>query len=89
MKIINPEVTLADEARNGVEEDVRSGFLDWLFRFSVTGDDGNLYSLGGSILSLAVEKLDLVVMNCALGTGHMDITGQAMQKGPSGFMGKR
>lgn len=79
---------MADEARNGVEEDVRSGFLDWLFRFSVKGDDGNLYSLGGYILSLAVEMLDLVVMCYALGTVHMDITGQAMQKGPSEFMGK-
>lgn len=71
MKIVDPEVTLADEARNGVEEDVRSGFLDWLYRFSVTGDDGQLYSLGGSILSLAVEKLDLVTMSCAVGTGRV------------------
>lgn len=31
MKIENPKVTLADEARNGVVEEVRSGFLDWLF----------------------------------------------------------
>lgn len=64
MKINNPNVTLADEARNGVKEDVRSEFLDWLFQFSVTGDDGELYSVGGSILSLAVEKLDVVSMNC-------------------------
>lgn len=56
MKIDNPKVTLADEARNGVQEDVRSGFLDWLFSFNVTGDDGELYDLGGSILSLALEK---------------------------------
>ena len=26
MKIENPKVTLADEARNGVQEEVRSGF---------------------------------------------------------------
>ena len=69
MKIKDPKVTLADEARNGVEENVRSGFLDWLFQFSVTGDDGNLYSIGGSILSLAVEKLDVVSINCARGKG--------------------
>ncbi len=69
MKIENPKVTLADEARNGVEENVRSGFLDWLFQFSVTGDDGNLYSVGGSILSLAVEKLDVISINCAKGKG--------------------
>ena len=29
MRIDNPKVTLADEARNGVKEEVRSGFLDW------------------------------------------------------------
>ncbi len=73
MKIKNPEVTLADEARNGVEEEVRSGFLDWLFQFSVSGDDGEEYSLGGSILSLALEKLDLVSMNWTRGKGY---TGQ-------------
>lgn len=28
MKISNPTVMLADEARNGVEEEARSGFLD-------------------------------------------------------------
>lgn len=70
MKIENPKVTLADEARNGVEEEVRSGFLDWLFQFSVTGDDGELYSLGGSILSLALEKIDLVSMNWTKGKGY-------------------
>lgn len=69
MKIKNPEVTLNDEARNGVEEEVRSGFLDWLYQFSVTGDDGELYALGGSILSLAVEKLDLVSVNWTSGKG--------------------
>lgn len=31
MKINNTKVTLSDEARKGVEEEVRSGFLDWLF----------------------------------------------------------
>lgn len=72
MKITNPNVTLADEARSGVQEDVRSGFLDWLFQFSVTGDDGELYSIGGSILSLALEKLDVVSFNCARGTGHVE-----------------
>ncbi len=30
MKIANPNVTLADDARIGVKEEVRSGFLDWL-----------------------------------------------------------
>lgn len=69
MKINNPKVTLDDEARNGVEEDVRSGFLDWLFRFHVTGDDGELYSLGGSILSLALEKIDLVSIEWTKGKG--------------------
>lgn len=72
MKIDNPKVTLADEARNGVKEAVRSGFLDWLFQFSVTGDDGELYSLGGSILSLALEKLDVVSINVAKGTGKVE-----------------
>lgn len=71
MKINNPAVTLADEARNGVKEDVRSGFLDWLFQFSVTGDDGELYSIGGSILSMALEKLDVVSFTCARGKGHV------------------
>lgn len=69
MKIENPKVTLTDEARNGVEEAVRSGFLDWLFEFNVTGDDGELYGLGGSILSLAVEKMDLVTMCYCKETG--------------------
>lgn len=69
MKIKDPEVTLADEARSGVEKEGRSGFLDWLFQFSVTGDDGELYSLGGSILSLALEKIDLVSINWTKGKG--------------------
>ena len=42
MRIENPKVTLADEARNGVKEEVRSGFLDWLMEFNVEGDDGEL-----------------------------------------------
>lgn len=72
MKIENPKVTLADEARNGVEEDVRSGFLDWLHQFTVIGDDGELYALGGSILSLALEKLDVVSINVAKGRGKVE-----------------
>jgi len=32
MKINNPKVTLADDARIGVNEEVRQGFLDWLMR---------------------------------------------------------
>lgn len=55
VKIENPTVTLNDEARNGVEEEVRSGFLDFLFEFNVEGEDGELYAIGGSILSLALE----------------------------------
>ncbi|MGN0628696.1 MAG: hypothetical protein ACI4IW_03600 [Oscillospiraceae bacterium] len=72
MKIENPAVTLADEARNGVQEEVRSGFLDWLFQFSMTGDDGELYSVGGSILSMAQEKLDVVSMTWTKGKGRVD-----------------
>lgn len=72
MKIKNPKVTLADEARAGVKEEIRSGFLDWLFQFSVTGDDGELYSVGGSILSLALEKLDVVSINWTKGKGHVE-----------------
>ena len=60
MKINNPKVTLADDARVGVNEELRSGFLDWLHQFSVIGDDGELYSLGGSILSMHLEQMDLV-----------------------------
>ena len=71
MKIETPNVTLADEARSGVEEDVRSGFLDWLFQFSVTGDDGESYSIGGSILSMALEKPDAVSFTCARGQRHV------------------
>ena len=69
MKIANPKVTLADEARNGVVEEVRSGFLDWLMEFNVEGDDGELYALGGSILSLALEKMDMVNLCYAKGKG--------------------
>ena len=71
MKIENPKVTLADEARNGVKEEVRSGFLDWLMEFNVEGDDGELYALGGSILSLALEKMDLVNLCYATGKGSV------------------
>lgn len=71
MKIKNPKVTLEDEARSGVEENVRNGFLDWLLRFNVLGDDGEFYSLGGSILSLAEEKLDLVNMGWTKGKGEV------------------
>lgn len=71
MKINNPKVTLADEARNGVEEEVRSGFLDWLYEFHVEGDDGVLYALGGSILSMNLEKMDLVTICMARGKGSV------------------
>lgn len=71
MKIENPKVTLADEARNGVQEEVRSGFLDWLFEFNVEGDDGELYALGGSILSMALEKMDLATLCMAKGKGNV------------------
>lgn len=69
MRIENPEVTLADEARCGVKEEVRSGFLDWLTSFVVKGDDGEIYNCGGSILSLAAEQLDLVSVGLSRGTG--------------------
>lgn len=69
MKIDNPQVTLADEARSGVKEEVRSGFLDWLFEFNVEGDDGELYGLGGSILSMNLEKIDLTAMCLCKGKG--------------------
>lgn len=69
MKINNPRVTLADEARNGVQEEVRSGFLDWLYEFNVEGDDGESYMVGVSILSMALEKMDLVTMCLAKGKG--------------------
>lgn len=70
MKIDNPKVTLADEARCGVKEEVRSGFLDWLTSFSVIGDDGESYTCGGSILSLAVEEVDLVSVGFSKGKGE-------------------
>lgn len=71
MKIDNPKVMLDDEARNGVKEEVRSGFLDWLFEFNVTGDDGEVYMLGGSILSMELEKN---------GSGYHD-TGKGKRQG--------
>ncbi len=69
MKIDNPFVTLADDARIGVEEEIRSGFLDWLMSFSVTGDDGENYTLGGAILSMHLEKLDVVSINISKDKG--------------------
>ncbi len=69
MKISNQKVSLADDARIGVKEEVRQGFLDWLFRAVVTGEDGELYSFGGSILSMHAEKLDLVTMHLDKGRG--------------------
>lgn len=71
MKIDHPKVTLADEARAGVQEEVRSGFLDWLFEFNVEGDDGELYALGGSILSMNLEKMDLVTLSYSKGKGSV------------------
>ena len=70
MKINNPEVTLDDEARTGVKEEVRSGFLDWLHQFSVTGEDGELYSVGGAILSMNLEQMDVVSINISKGKGQ-------------------
>lgn len=70
MKIADPKVTLADEARTGVNDEVRSGFLDWLHQFSVTGEDGELYSVGGAILSMNLEQMDVVNINIAKGAGH-------------------
>lgn len=72
MRIANPEVTLKDEERNGYKEEVRSGFLDWLMSFSVKGSDGKEYTLGGSILSLALEKLDVVSINVSEGVGRTE-----------------
>jgi len=71
MKIENPKVTLLDEARVGVKEEVRSGFLDWLHEFVVDGDDGNYYELGGSILSMNVEKLDVATLVVHTGKGSV------------------
>ena len=72
MKIQNPEVTLKDEARIGVEEEVRNGFLDWLFTCSVVGDDGEVYDLSGTVLSLHQEQLDMVTINMAKGKGKVE-----------------
>lgn len=69
MKINNPKVTLDDEARTGFKEKVQSGFLDWLHQFSLTGDDGELYSVGGSILSMQLENMDIVSITVAKGRG--------------------
>ncbi|MGN1345023.1 MAG: hypothetical protein ACI4U3_10595 [Traorella sp.] len=71
MKISNPKVTIEDEARIGVDENCNCGFLDWLFEFNVKGDDGELYALGGSILSMNLEQLDLVSLNYSKGKGSI------------------
>ncbi|MGM9753209.1 MAG: hypothetical protein ACI3ZK_04025 [Candidatus Cryptobacteroides sp.] len=63
------DVTLADEARAGVKEEVRSGFLDWLHQFSLLGEDGEYYYVGGSILSLNQEKIDVISLNWTKGHG--------------------
>lgn len=70
MKIVNPEVTAADDARTTAGKEVRSGFLDWLHQFSLTGEDGELYSVGGAILSMSLEGLDVVSLNVAKGEGR-------------------
>lgn len=80
MKIEHPEVTLADEARSGVKEEVRSGFLDWLTSFVVKGDDGETYVCGGSILSLAVEQLDLVSIGLSKGAGREEQISSSVYK---------
>ncbi len=72
MKIDNPAVTLDDDARIGVKEEVRSGFLDWLHQFTVKGDDGEIYSLGGAILSAHLEQMDIVNLNVAKGSGTIN-----------------
>ena len=76
----NPKVTLQDEARSSVKEEGRSGFLDWLFEFHVTGDDGQLYAMGGSILSMTLEKMDLVTMNLTKGKGKVRQLKQSIYK---------
>lgn len=91
MKINNPKVTLQDEARCSVKEEGRSGFLDWLFEFNVQGDDGELYALGGSILSLTLEKIDLVTLCLAKGTGTVRQLKNSIYKVtqfPGGMMNK-
>lgn len=72
MKINNPKVTASDDARIGVKEEVRSGFLDWLFTCNVIGEDGERYEFGTSILSMNIEKIDLVTMFLAKGHGHSE-----------------
>ena len=69
MRIENPKVTLADDARIGVKEDIRSGFLDWLNDYSMSGDDGEIYRVGGTILSLHKEQMDIVIIGMAKGKG--------------------
>lgn len=69
MKISNPQVTLYDEARTNIDKEVKCGFLDWLHQFSVTGEDGELYSVGGAILSMNLEHMDVVNINISKGKG--------------------
>ena len=69
MRIENPKVTLADDARIGVMEDIRSGFLDWLNDYSMIGDDGEIYNVGGTILSLHQEQMDIVSVGMSKGKG--------------------
>jgi len=69
MKIKNPKVTLNDDARTYGKDRHERGFLDWLFTSVVTGDDGELYEVGGSILSMNKEQIDLVTLNLAKGKG--------------------
>lgn len=71
MKIEHPEVTLNDEKRGFEAETGRSGFLDWLYEFNVEGDDGEQYALGGSILSMKLEQMDLVTLCMAKGRGSV------------------
>lgn len=80
MRIDNPAVTLDDEARTAVEKSSGSGFLDWLHSFSVHGSDGNEYMLGGSILSLFQEKLDVVSINIAEGYGASEQLASSIYK---------
>jgi len=69
MKINNPKVTLEDEARVGIKDNDKNGFLDWLFTSVVKGEDGEFYEVGGSILSMNTENIDLVTMTLSKGKG--------------------
>lgn len=86
MKIDNPQVTLADDARTTAGNSGSfaengfilrtgasgNGFLDWLHQFSLTGEDGKLYSVGGAILSMEREGLDVVTLTVAEGKGRAE-----------------